>query len=133
MAQGREIPGIKAVKIHPLEWLLEPLESQPGYVRRKMFGCEAVYLNELLTLVLADGDEPWNGLLVATSREQHSALQKEWRKLKPHPVLGKWLYISQNDSAFEKTATAIVARVRRGDARIGVEPRPKKPKKKRAA
>ncbi|MDD5349515.1 MAG: hypothetical protein PHQ12_04820 [Chthoniobacteraceae bacterium] len=133
----RRIPAAEAVTkgraapAHPLDWLFEPLEDHPGYLRRKMFGCEAAYLNGRLMLVLAAGEEPWNGLLVATGRESHPALQAQWKALQPHPVLGKWLYLSQNGAAFDTAATAIVEHVRHGDPRIGVDPRPKK--RKRAA
>lgn len=125
-------PGLvkaRAVAEHPLAWVLEPLEEHPAYLRRKMFGCEAAYLKGRLTLVLAAGEEPWNGLLVATGREFHEALRAEWAQLKPHPVLGKWLYLSQSDARFETVAAAIVKCIRAGDPRIGVDPRPRKRKK----
>jgi len=121
---------VKAAKPHPLEWLLEPLETQDTYIRRKMFGCEAVYLNGRLVIILAVGDEPWNGLLVATSHEHHPALEKQWPRLESHPVLGKWLYVSQQDTVFESTATGIVQQILKSDPRIGVEPKPKKRKRK---
>jgi hypothetical protein len=122
---------ITAVKSHPLDWLLEPLEGEPGYLRKKMFGAEAVYLNGRLVLAIWAGEEPWNGLLIATSREHHEALQTSWPRLAPHSVLGKWLYISQNDAAFESSASALVRSICKGDPRIGVEPRPKKRKKRK--
>ena len=114
---------IKAVTIHPLEWLFEPLHDQETYLRKKMFGCEAVYLKGRLMLVLAAGQEPWNGLLLATAHEHHPALQHQWPGLTSHSVLGKWLYISQNNAAFESTATAIVKSILKSDQRIGVEPK----------
>ena len=119
----------RAASVHPLDWLFEPLENHPGYMSRKMFGCEAAYLNGRLMLVLAAGEEPWNGLLVATGREFHSALQAQWKSLKSHPVLGKWLYLAQSDPAFDQVATAIVEHVWKGDPRIGVEPKPRKRKR----
>ena len=119
----------RAIPTHPLDWLLEPLENHPTYMRRKMFGCEAAYLNGRLMLVLAAGEEPWNGVLVATAHEFHTALQSQWKQLKPHPVLGKWLYLSQADPAFDEVAASLVEHVRRGDARIGVEPKPRKRKR----
>ena len=147
MSRSRSIPGIskstrirssvpaimksRAASIHPLAWLFEPLEDRPSYMRRKMFGCEAAYLNGRLMLVLAAGEEPWNGILVATGRESHEALRLQWKQLKSHPVLGKWLYLSQTDPAFDEVATHIVEHVRNGDSRIGVEPRPKKRKSKK--
>ena len=122
--------NIRAKKAHPLEWLLEPLEDHPGYLRKKMFGGEAAYLNGRLTLMLIIGDEPWNGIMVVTSREFHPALQAEWKQLKSHEVLGKWLYLSQSDPAFETVAPAIVQCIRREDPRIGVEPKPRKSRRK---
>ncbi len=115
---------------HPLDWIFEPLEELPGYSRRKIFGCEAAYLKGRMCLVIAAGEEPWNGLMVATCREFHASLQAEWPRLASHPVLGKWLYLSQDDPAFESVALKIVRCVRQGDARIGVDPRPKKRKNK---
>ncbi len=128
MAPIRDLK-IQTKSANPLEWLLEPLEGLPTYLRRKMFGCEAGYLNGKLMLVLAAGEEPWNGILVATSREYHSALQAEWSPLRSHPVLGKWLYLSQTDPNFETIATSVVRRVKQGDVRIGVEPKPQKRKR----
>ena len=121
---------IRAKKSHPLEWLFEPLEDQPGYMRRKFFSGEAAYLNGRLSLIIIAKEEPWNGLLVITGRESHSALQAQWKQLKPHEVLGKWLYLSQGNPAFETVATSIVQSILRGDERIGIEPKLKKKRKK---
>ena len=120
---------IRAKKAHPLDWVLEPLEEHPGYMRRRMFGGEAAYMDGRLSLMLTDGEEPWNGLLVVTGREFHAALMAQWKQLKPHEVLGKWLYISQGNPAFETVAPAIVESIRHGDARIGVEPKARKKKR----
>ncbi len=120
---------LRQKKTHALAWLLEPLEDHPTYLRKKMFGCEAAYLNGKLTIVLAAGDEPWNGLLIATDRKFHSALKAQWNPLAPHAVLGKWLYLSQSHHDFEEIATAVVDRVKREDPRIGVESKPRKEKR----
>src|SRR6476660_9031274 len=90
-------PKIK--KVNALEWILEPLESQHHFIQKKMFGCLAAYLDDRLVLVLADSEDPWNGILVPTDRDWHSHLQKEFPELTPHSVLGKWLYLPQ--TAFE--------------------------------
>lgn len=123
--------GIRARKSHPLEWLLEPLEDHAGYFRKRMFGGEAIYMSDRLTLMLTAGDEPWNGLLIVTGREFHAALIGEWKSLVSHEVLGKWLYLSQNHAAFESTATAIIRAIRRGDPRIGIDPKPRTPRAKK--
>ncbi|OFZ78394.1 MAG: hypothetical protein A2583_13980 [Bdellovibrionales bacterium RIFOXYD1_FULL_53_11] len=83
-----------------------------------------------LQIVLSDdGDELWSGLLVATAHEHHASLQKEFPALKPHTMLRKWLYLPQTHPSFEEAAAAIVDVVRRGDPRIGVEPKPRKRKR----
>jgi len=94
-----------------------------------MFGCQAVYLFGKLVLLLAAKEEPWNGLLVCTSREHHAALINDYPSLQPHPVLGKWLYIAQSHAAFEETAQELIARLAENDPRIGVEPKGRKRKK----
>lgn len=129
MPRPREFK-FEAKKAHPLDWLFEPFEGQITYLRRKMFGCEAAYLNGRLMLVLAVGEEPWNGVLVATDRQYHPSLQNQWRQLRSHPVLGKWLYLSQTDPEFERIATSLVSSILERDVRIGVEPKPRKRKLK---
>lgn len=108
-----------------LVWIFEPFERDPTYVSKRMFGCDAAYVGGLLCVVAADRDEPWNGLLVCTSKERHAALVGELPALRPHPVLGKWLYVSQSDPGFEDCVEAIVSLVLAGDPRIGVEPTPR--------
>jgi hypothetical protein len=49
--------------------------------------------------------------------------------LRPHPVLGKWLYVPQEDPAFEDTVEQLMALVLERDARVGVEPKPRKRRK----
>lgn len=111
-----------------LLWIFDAFEREPGYVCKAMFGCDAAYLDGLLCLVAADRDAPFNGLLVCTSKDHHAALIAQIPALRPHPVLGKWLYVPQADPAFEDTAALLTARVLARDARIGVEPKPRKPR-----
>ncbi|SDE21037.1 hypothetical protein [Paraburkholderia lycopersici] len=111
-----------------LIWIFDAFEREPGYLCKRMFGCDAAYLDGLLCLVAADRDPPFNGLLVCTSHERHAALVEAMPALRPHPVLGKWLYVPQADQAFEDTAGQLTALVLARDARIGVEPKPRKPR-----
>ncbi|WP_074169490.1 hypothetical protein [Caballeronia hypogeia] len=110
-----------------LPWILETLEGDETYMRKQMFGCDAAYVGGLLCLVVADRDEPWNGLLVCTSQERHAALVKEFPTLQPHQVLGKWLCAKQSEPAFEDVARRITSFVLSRDPRIGVEPKPRRP------
>lgn len=113
-----------------LLWILEPLERDAEYTRRKMFGCDAAYLDGLLYLVVADREAPWNGVMVCTSHERQAALIADFPNLVPHPELGKWLYLPQDDEAFEGTAAQLVALALARDPRFGVVPKPKARRRK---
>lgn len=103
-------------------WLLDELRDLPSCVLRRMFGAQSCYLNELLVLVLCDKEEPWRGVLVPCEREQHAAIMREFPALAPHPVLPKWLYLPEASREFERDAQAIIACIRRLDARFGIVP-----------
>ena len=90
-----------------------------------MFGCDAAYLDGRLCLVAADRDAPWDGLLVGTSQAHHASLTGDIPNLQPHAVLGKWLYIPQQDESFEAAAQQLVSLTLARDPRIGVAPSPR--------
>lgn len=115
-----------------LIWIFDAFERESTYIGKRMFGCDAAYLDGLLCLVAADRAKPWNGLLVCTSQDRHAALIDEMPALRPHPVLGKWLYIPQDDPAFESIADTVVALVLARDPRVGVEPKPRRRSSKSA-
>jgi hypothetical protein len=115
-----------------LAWIFESFERDSTYLHKTMFGSDAAYMDGLMCLVAANRGEPWNGLLVCTSLDRHAALISEMPALQPHPVLGKWLYISQDDPAFEDMVKRMTALVLARDERIGVEPRPRRRSKKSA-
>jgi hypothetical protein len=109
-----------------LVWIFDAFERDSTYVTKRMFGCDAAYIDGLLCLVAAARGEPWNGLLVCTSQDRHAALIAGMPALQPHPVLGKWLYVSQDNPAFETVAEQMTALVLARDPRVGVEPKPRK-------
>lgn len=109
-----------------LLWIFDAFERDPGYLRKQMFGSDAAYVDGLLCLIAADREKPFNGLLVCTSHDRHAALIDEMPALRPHPVLGKWLYVTQDDADFEATAQHLCALVLTRDPRVGVEPKPRK-------
>ncbi|WP_277182516.1 hypothetical protein [Caballeronia sp. BR00000012568055] len=113
-----------------LLWIFDAFEHDETYFRKRMFGCDAAYIDGLLCLIAADRDAPFNGLLVCTSKERHDALMEEMPALKPHPVIGKWLYVPQADADFEDAAARLTALVLARDERIGVEPTPRKSRRK---
>jgi hypothetical protein len=118
-------------KHNAYEWIAEPLMELPSYAERPMFGCLAVYAHGLLMLVLADGDEPWQGVLLPVDRASHASLMAEWPALLPHPVLGKWLYLPASDDSFETVIAEVVERIAVADSRFGVEPGQARRKKQR--
>lgn len=109
-----------------LAWILDAFEREPTYARKRMFSADAAYIDGRLCVTVGDRDEPWNGMLVCTSQDHHASLIDEIPALRPHPVLGKWLYVSQNDPAFEPAVERVVSLVRARDPRVGVEPKPKR-------
>lgn len=117
--------------IHPNAWLWEPLERDPTFMLRAMFGGRAVYLDGRLMLFFTPlhwDDEDWRGICVPTEREHHAALMREFPELAPHPVLSKWLYLHESAERFESVAKCLVELSHRRDPRIGVTPKPRKPK-----
>jgi len=120
----RETERVK--NVHPYAWIWEPLEGEPSFVLRTMFGAKAVYLDGKLVLCFAAKKEPWRGVLVCTEKRQHMSLINEFPSLAEHPVLPKWLYLPESADDFEPVAERLVALVRRRDVRIGVTPQPHK-------
>lgn len=111
--------------VYPYAWLWEPLETDPTFVLRPMFGTRAVYLGGRLMLCFAARAEPWRGVLVCTERAHQESLCREWPELAPHPVLPKWLYLPESADGFERVAAKLVEWVRRHDPRIGVTRSPR--------
>ena len=111
---------------HPLQWLAEPVAGEPSFELKSWFGGRTIMLHGKHHLFLTTQDEPWQGVLVCTSHEHHASLRAEFPSLIPHPVLGKWLYLSESTDTFERDARRLVQRVRAGDPRFGILPSPKK-------
>ncbi len=126
----REPPTGRTRRVHPYQWLWEPLEDDPTFLLRPMFGGKSAYLEGKLMLYFTAGEDPWRGVLVCTERAQHASLLAEFPELAPHPILPKWLYLPETADRFEFVAERLVALARRRDPRLGVNPQPKKRKLK---
>lgn len=113
---------------NPLLWVVEPIMEEPSFIDKAMFGCRGIYLHGRLMLVLCSGEEPWNGIMIATSHEYHNSVQQEFESVVRHPVLKKWMYLSERSETFESVAAEIVEAVRLNDRRFGVEPKERKSK-----
>lgn len=115
----------KIKKPHPFQWVTEPLMEEPSYLQKSMFGCQACYLHGRMVLTLCSGEEPWNGLLIPTDHQFHESIRKDFKDVKQHPVLKKWLYLPEETEDFESVASDIVEAIRMNDQRFGVEPKGK--------
>jgi len=109
---------------------LEPLEAEPTFVLRPMFGTRAAYLDGKLMFCFCARDEPWRGVACGHRPGTACRIAAEFPELTPHPILPKWLYLPETSDHFERTAARLVALARRRDPRIGIIP---KPRKRRAA
>ena len=116
----------KTKRVHPYQWLWEPLEEDPTFLLRSTFGGRSVYLDGKLMLYFTAGEEPWRGVLACTDHVHHAALLAEFPALSPHPILPKWLYLPESADRFESVAERLVALARRRDPRLGVSPKPKR-------
>jgi hypothetical protein len=112
--------------VHPHAWLWEPLESDPTFVLRSVFGAKAAYLGGTLMLCFCATTEPWRGVLVCTDHARHAALLADFPELVEHPILSKWLYLSESADRFERVAARLVELARRRDSRIGITSHPKR-------
>jgi len=121
-------PGMRVFKPHPLRWIVESLEEEPSYLEKAMFGARGCYLHGRLVLVLAARKEPWKGLLIPTEKRHHESLQGEFPGLMVHTILAKWLYLPEQCEDFEETASRLVDLIKEEDPRIGVLPKPRKPR-----
>lgn len=108
------------------EWILDAFAEHSTFFTKQMFGGLAAYLFGRQMLVLVEptksGRWKWHGVLICTDHEHHASIQAELPALRPHQVLGKWLYIDSKHQDFESTMEAVAKRVARDDPRFGVVP-----------
>lgn len=121
----------QARPLHPYQWLWEPVEQESSFVIRAMFGAKALYLHGLMMVCFCVGKEPWRGLLLCTDKTHHASLIAEFSSLRPHPVLGKWLYLPESANDFESTAKRLIRLAQSRDLRLGVVPGVRKRKAKK--
>ena len=118
---------------HPLQWLADPVLDDPTFVLKSWFGGRTIMLQGRHQLFLTTQGEPWQGVLVCTFHDHQPSLIAEMPSLRPHPVLGKWLYLPESHEHFERDARRLVQLIRKRDPRIGILPAPRKKKKKTGA
>jgi hypothetical protein len=119
----------------PFEFVLESL--MPAHPRVKpMFGSFAVYVGEKIMLVLRNREshEEANGVWLATSREHHASLKKDFPSMHSVYLLSdgkaetEWQMLPLSADDFESSVNKICDFILRGDERIGRIPKPRKKK-----
>jgi hypothetical protein len=114
--------------------LLFPL----NIIVKPMFGCHAIYVKEKIMLILRDREdhEDANGVWIATSKEHHPSLKKEFPSMHSVFILSngkgetEWQMIHVDDDNFESYAMRLCELVLKRDERIGRIPKKKSGSKK---
>lgn len=128
---------IKQRKPVPHEFVLDAIASLSPRTH-PMFGCLAVYVREKSVLILRDKPNHTddNGVWLATTKEHHESLQRDFPNMRSIKVLGKkvtgWQLLPADAENFEEAALRACELVIAGDSRIGKVPgaRNSKPRKK---
>ena len=95
---------------------------------RPMFGCLAVYVARKIVLILRDKRDATadNGVWLATTKEHHDSLRREFPNMRSIQVLGKgvtgWQVLPADASDFEEAALRACDLVLARDPRIGKIP-----------
>ena len=121
----------------PYEFVLDALAPASPWTR-PMFGCLAVYVGEKIVFVLRDKPTHSrdNGVWLATTREHHESLRREFPYMRSVGVLGKavtgWQLLAADASDFEQAALRACELVIAGDPRIGKIPKSRPVSKSKA-
>jgi hypothetical protein len=117
----------KPRKIVPHEFVLEAIAAASPWTR-SMFGCTAVYVGEKIVALLRDkpASPADNGVWLATTREHHATLLREFPSLRSIQVLGKgvtgWQILPSDAPDFEEAALRVCELIVARDPRIGKIP-----------
>ena len=103
---------------------------------RPMFGCHAIYVGEKIMLIVRkkEGQPEANGIWLATSKQHHESLKKDFPSLRSVYILSEgksetnWQMIPADADDFESSAVKACEFILSGDERIGTVPKPRKRK-----
>lgn len=120
----------------PFDFVLESLlPSNPKI--KPMFGCFAVYVGEKIMLVLRNRQNhaEANGVWIATKKEYHASLKKDFPFMRSVYILSEgkaeteWQMLPLDADDFESSVIKACEFILRNDERIGRIPKPKKKRK----
>jgi hypothetical protein len=119
---------VKRRKVVPHEFVLDAIaELSPE--THPMFGCLGVYIDDKIVFILRDKHDTSarDGVWLATSREHHAGLRREFPHMRSIWILGKkmtgWQVLPVDAPDFEKAALRACEFVIARDPRIGRVPR----------
>lgn len=119
----------------PFEFVIDELNSIDPVVK-PFFGAFGVYRSEIILFILWRKEEhpDDSGIWIATYKEHHESLKKEFPTLRGVNVLGantNYLNLPEESENFESDALKLVQLILMNDSRIGRLPAKKKKKIKK--
>jgi hypothetical protein len=114
-------------KAIPHEFVLDAIAPLSPRTR-PMFGCLAIYVEDKIVLVLRDkrNETADNGVWLATIKEHHESLRREFPSMRSIQVLGKgvtgWQVLPAEAPDFEEAALRACELIVARDPRIGKVP-----------
>ena len=118
---------VKPRKAVPFEFVLDGIAALSPYTR-PLFGCLAVYVQDKIVLVLRDKRTSTedNGVWLATTREHHESLRRDFPSMRSIKVLGAevtgWQVLPADEPDFEQAALRACELILAKDPRIGKLP-----------
>jgi hypothetical protein len=143
LPSGDTVFAVKRRTPVPHEFVLDALAPMSP-TTRPMFGCLAIYVRDKIVLILRDkpGQTADNGVWLATTKEHHQSLRREFPNMRSIQVLAKnvsgkkvtgWQVLSADAENFEEAALRACELVLAGDTRIGKVPGARRAKAPRKA
>jgi hypothetical protein len=125
---GSAVFAGKRQKVPPHEFVLDAISSASP-TTRPMFGCLAVYVDDKIVFVLRDKESAGvdNGVWLATTKQHHESLRREFPHMRSIRVLGRqvtgWQVLPVDAPDFEDAALRACKLVLARDPRIGKLPK----------
>jgi len=130
--------GVKQRKAVPHQFVLDVIAALSP-TTRSMFGCLAVCVADKIVLILRDKRDETadNGVWLATTKDHHDSLRRDFPNMRSIQVLGKgvtgWQVLPVDAPDFEEAALRACELILTADPRIGKVPGARRASGSRAA
>jgi hypothetical protein len=128
---------VKTRKPVPYAFVLDAISHIP-IETRSMFGCLAVYVGDKIVLMLREKQKQVedNGVWLATTKEHHHSLRREFPHMRSIQQFGNkvtgWQVLPADAPDFESAALRACELILARDPRIGKVPKSRRPAKPKA-